>query len=305
MRILVTGACGFVGKHLIAELNAAGHEVFGVDVGHPPAGLLPEERCVTADITSLETMSKVVFDILPEACVHLAAWAFVPAGGANPQKMIEINVMGTTQVLEAFRIVAPKARLLAVSTAQVYGMKRREAPVREEDPLFPESFYAISKAAADEIARLYGRQCGMPVMVARPHNHIGPGQSPQFAVAAFARQIRAIAKGATPVMKVGNLDNVRDFTDVRDIVRAYRLLLEKGQPGQAYNIASGRQVRVGDLLDTLCRLAGVQPRIERDAALYRPDDGSPILDTQRLVDATGWTPGVRLDKTLKDILDQP
>lgn len=275
----------------------------GLDMGSAPVWLT-SHHFFSADITDAQALDKVVADTKPDACIHLAAWAFVPSGSVEPAKIFDINLTGTTHVLEAFRKIASPARILFISTSHVYGMRMRPAPIQEEDPLGPDTFYAISKAAADQICLLYARQYGMNSMVARPHNHIGPGQSPKFSIASFARQIVAIQNGAPPVMKVGNLDNRRDFTDVRDIVRAYRLLIEKGTPGQAYNIASGREVRVGDVLDRLCQLAGVTPEIGRDPTFYRPADENPTLDMRRIRKDTGWEPVIPLDQTLTDILNQ-
>lgn len=301
MRVLVTGATGFVGRYLLSELKAQGHAAYGLDLGAPPPDL-PVDAFVTADICRGDALPEAVARLRPDACVHLAAMAFVPSGKSSPVKMTEVNVMGTTRLLDAFRAHAPEARILFVSTAQVYGTRPRLAPVTEDDPLFPESLYGITKSAADGIARFFARQYGMPVMVARPYNHIGPGQAPDYVVASFASQVRAIREGAPAAIRVGNLESRRDFTDVRDIVRAYRLLLEKGAAGEAYNIASGRHVRIADVLARLCDLAGVQPRIDHDAALHRPVDHSLVLDITRLRQATGWAPAVPLETTLKDLV---
>lgn len=303
MRILVTGACGFVGRHLINELTLHGHQVIGLDIGNTPAWLTPA-TFISANITDAAALDQAVAAVNPDACIHLAAWAFVPSGTVDPAKIFDINLTGTTHVLEAFRKISSQARILFISTSHVYGMRMRPAPIQEEDLLGPDTFYAISKAAADQICLLYARQYRMNIIVARPHNHIGPGQSPQFSIASFARQVAAIRNGAPPVMKVGNLDNRRDFTDVRDIVRAYRLLIEKGTIGKAYNIASGHEIRVGDVLTRLCELAGVQPDIGRDPAFYRPADENPTLDTRRIRNDTGWMPVIPLDQTLSDILNQ-
>jgi len=302
MKILVTGACGFVGRHLIHELTTHGHQVIGLDMGSTPAWLT-SASFISANITDAETVEKVVAEVRPDACIHLAAWAFVPSGSVDPAKILNINLVGTTYILEAFRKISSAARILFISTSHVYGMRARATPIQEDDLLGPDTFYAISKAAADQICLLYAKQYGMNIMVARPHNHIGPGQSPQFAIASFARQVAAIRDGAPAVMKVGNLDNRRDFTDVRDIVRAYRLLAEKGIIGKAYNIASGLEVRVGDVLTRLCELAGVNPDISRDPAFYRPLDENPTLDTRRIRQDTGWKSVIPLDQTLKDILN--
>lgn len=301
MRILVTGACGFVGRHVLAELTAHGHETIGMSIGNPPPEL-PHNKFISANITDATRVAEIVSTLKPDACLHLAAWAF--AGGGETRQVIDINLMGTANLLEAFRTTFPEARVLVVSTAHVYGMKARPTAIREDDPLAPDSVYAITKAAADELSLLYARQHGLNIMVARPYNHIGPGQSPQFAIPAFAKQVSAIRKGAPPLMKVGNLDNRRDFTDVRDIARAYRLLLEKGQSGKAYNIASGHEVRMGDMLSRLCELAGVHPEIAKDDTLYRPTDQSPVLDISRLRADTGWAPHIPIDQTLSDILER-
>jgi GDP-4-dehydro-6-deoxy-D-mannose reductase len=301
MRVLVTGANGFVGRYLLRELAANGHEALAFDTAASP---LPEAaRSFTGDIRDRKVLEKILSRHQPDACVHLAGLTFVPSGWTAPEDMLAINVVGTACLLQTFRTAGSGARLIVASTAQVYGTQPAPAPLTEEAPLAPENLYAISKAAADRMALLYAQQHGMNVLTVRPHNHIGPGQAPQFVVPALARQIRAGAGGRATV-KAGNLDSRRDFTDVRDVARAYRLLLEKGQPGRAYNIASGRLWAVADIVERLARLAGVQPDILRDEALYRPADASPLLDTGRIRDDTGWAPEIDLDRTLKDILNE-
>lgn len=301
MRVLITGVAGFVGHHLVAELAAHGHESSGLD--RAVATDLPVREFIAADMCDGAAIHDAVVRLAPDACVHLAGMAFVPSGQAYPAQMAAVNIMGTTHLLEALRSAAPRARLLCISTAQVYGATGGPTPLREEDPLRPDSLYAVTKAASDGIALLYARQYGMPIMIARPHNHIGPGQSSAYVVASFASQVAAIRRGAPPLIKVGNLDSQRDFTDVRDVVRAYRLLIERGTPGEIYNIASGRQVRIGEVLSRLCELARIRPEIVRDNALYRPSDGGLILDTSRLRTTTGWAPTIPLDQTLHDLME--
>jgi len=229
----------------------------------------------------------------------------VPAGKASPDLMLAVNIMGTVNVLDSLRAQAPGCRVLVISTGQVYRAAPEGPPVTEEAPLRPVTVYAISKAAADMTTLAYAKQYGLHAMTARPNNHIGPEQTPPFAVAAFARQIKAIARGdAKPVLRVGNLDSRRDLADVRDVVRAYRLILEKGRPGEAYNISSRNSVRMGAVVEELCQLAKVKPTLEVDAALYRPADESPRLDTGKLSSDTGWKPQIPFPQTLRDVLSE-
>ncbi|MBN1268099.1 MAG: GDP-mannose 4,6-dehydratase, partial [Kiritimatiellae bacterium] len=282
------------------ELQEAGHEVSGLD--HESAPGLPAERMVTGDVRNPDTVAEAVRHLNPEACVHLAGIAFVPTGWSDPHLVFSVNLTGTINVLEAFRQHAPKARLLFVTSSEVYGRTPGPAPLTEAAPLAPANPYACSKMAADVMALLYARRYGMPAMTARPDNHTGPGQSDLFVTVAFATQLAAIAAGkAEPVLRVGNLDNVRDFTDARDVVRAYRLLVERGRAGEAYNIASGREVSVRVLLDGLCSVAGTYPRIEVDPQRYRPTDARPVLDTAKLRNDVGWAPRIPLQQTLHDI----
>lgn len=302
MRVLVTGAYGFVGRHVVAELLENGHQVWGYDVGIPPASLCGMTS-VEGDIRNADALKAAVRSSKPDACIHLAAIAFVPTGAASPETMLDVNVMGTIRMLEVFRHEARNARILAVSSAQVYGHKPRPAPVKEDDPFDPDSIYAISKAAVDQTSLLYARQYGMNISVVRPHNHIGPGQSPLYVVSAFARQVGEIARGGPQEIKVGNLESMRDFTDVRDVARAYRLLLDRGRAGEAYNLGSDSPIPIGDILRRLCAIAGVQPAITRDPARFRPIDRTPVLDINKLREATGWGPGIPLERTLADIME--
>ncbi|MBI2438439.1 MAG: GDP-mannose 4,6-dehydratase, partial [Lentisphaerae bacterium] len=224
-------------------------------------------------------------------------------GWRSPATVFSVNLLGTLNLLEAFRSCAAAARILVVSTAEVYGRRPRSKPVKEEDLLDPDSPYAIAKAAADQMALLYAHEHAMRVMTVRPYNHIGPGQNPNFAVASFAAQLTAISQGRSKaVLRVGNLECRRDFTDVRDVARAYRGLLEQGTVAQAYNLCSQRLISIRALLDQLCELSGVKPDLEVDPQRYRPASEWPELDTTRIEKDIHWKPEIPLSTTLNDIL---
>ncbi len=303
MRFLVTGINGFVGRHLAAELLGAGHSVRGF--GYPDTNDIHNQiEYDPADIRDQAQLNALIAHRKPDACIHLAGIAAPSLAEMNPQATFTVNTLGTINLLRALKDHAPECRTLCVSTAQVYGSRRQDCePVDENTPLRPENIYAITKAAADEAALAFGTVHGIPVMTARPHNHIGPGQSNDFAVAAFAGQVKKLALGEIKQITVGNLESRRDLTDVRDVVRAYRMLCELGTPGQAYNIASGCCVSMREILDRLCRLARVEADYKIAPELFRPTDTSLSLDTAALKQATGWHPVISLDQSLADIMD--
>lgn len=302
-RVLVTGAAGFVGRHLVRELESAGHKVATTDAlpaDAPAAAGLP--GYAPADLRDPAAMRALVRAARPDAVVHLAGVSFVPDGARDPTLALSVNIGGTWNLAEALAAEAPRARLLFVSTAQVYGTRPSPAPFREDSPLRPLSLYAVTKAAGESL--LLARQAAgsLDALVARPGNHTGPGQSPKFVAPAFARQVLAARRGEIAAIRVGNLDSVRSFADVRDVVRAYRLLLEKGASGGVYNVAADANVRIGDLLSRLLALAGCSAPVETDPALWRPTDACQDIDTSRLRADTGWAPALSLDDTLRDLL---
>jgi len=302
MRVLVTGVRGFVGRHLVPELSRHGHTVYGVTLpGEEP---FPPPYGFTCDIRDAESVRQAVRQAAPEACVHLAGIAFVPTGWTNPDLVFSVNLNGTIHLLEALRSEAPGARTLVVTSSEVYGREPSARALTEEAPLNPSNLYAVSKVAADLSSALYARRYGMTVMTARPQNHIGPGQSPNFMSQSFAAQLAAIASGkAPPILRVGNLECLRDFTDVRDVARAYRLLLEGGRAGEAYNIASGKLIPVRTVLDELCGLSGTRPTLQTDPERYRPTDSPPLLSIERIRQRVNWQPEIPLARTLRDIYE--
>ncbi len=300
-RILITGANGFVGQHAVYEFAAHGYEVYeGLGPGTRPS----HERQVTFNLLQTDTLHFLVQQIKPDACLHLAGQAHIPFCREDPVTATDLNVTGTVRLLEAFRRHAPESRILAVTSAEVYGQVPFGRAVQEEDPLHPTTLYGITKQAADQASLAFASQLGLSVMTARPWNHIGPGQHPRFVAAAFARQFASFVRGAPATMKTGNLQSQRDFTDVRDIVRGYRLILEKGSAGHAYNLSSSTLRPISALVEGFSTLCGIRPELETDPALFRPTDASPLLDTSKIREQCGWCPQIPLETSLQDILQE-
>ena len=295
MKVLVTGCNGFAGRHAIAALRQAGHEAVGGDLALAPGGASAD---VELDVRELASISRALATVRPDAILHLGGIAFVPLGWTEPQRLFAVNTIGTLNLLDAVRQLAPATRVLVVTSAEVYGSHPAPAPLAEDAPYRPDNIYGVAKAAADHAVLLYAAHHRLDAMVARPSNHIGAGQSKDFVSSSFADQLAAIAAGAPPLMRVGNLDQRRDFTDVRDVARAYVLLLEKGRTGHAYNIASGRMIPVREIFDALCDIAQVHPRVEVAPALFRPNENRPSYDTSRIRAHAGWHPEIPLRQTL-------
>lgn len=292
MRALVTGGSGFVGPWLCAHLADMGDEV--VTVGQE------------VDVTDADAVGAAVARVQPDAIYHLAGLAHVGRSWEEPAEYFRVNGAGTLNVAEAARAARVPPRLLVVSSAEVYGAVRPEQlPVDEDQPLRPVSPYAASKAAAELVGLQAHLGRHLPVVRARPFNHIGPGQSDTFAVPAFARRIAEATRDGTGVLRVGNLSAARDLLDVRDVVRAYRLLVERGEPGQVYNVCSGRAVEMASVVRRMLVLAGAGLELVEDPELMRPVD-VPVLegDPSRLRAATGWRDEVGLDDTLRAVLDE-
>jgi len=287
---------------LVRDLIRNGHEAIGFDLAfdEPVEGASFSH---TGDLVNADDISKVVAASAPDACVHLGGVAFVPSGKVHPAQVLTVNTLGTVNLLDAFREYAPEARIVTITSAQIYSLSHEKAIYTEDSPVAPIGMYSVSKAAADMATLAYADKYGMHTMTARPNNHTGPGQSPKFVIPGFARQVKAIAqRKAKPVMKVGNLESRRVFADVRDVARAYRLIIENGRKGLAYNISSMDLVPIRSVLDQLCRIAGISPKIVVDPDKFRPTDCSPLVSIDRLQDHTGWKQEIPLATTLKDML---
>ena len=316
MRFLVTGIGGFVGPHLARLLLEAGHEVFGLDKrdGSSPAldelhrrfpERFPRGAVLRADISDPHAVRNAVGAVCPDGLFHLAAISFVPASEADPRAAYRTNFVGALNVFTAVRETCPGCRVVHVGSGDAYGASGNEmSAITESAPFRPVSPYAVSKAAAD-LAAFEWYWSGGEVVRARPFNHTGPGQQPGFVCSNFARQIAEIELGRRPgVLEVGNLDATRDFTDVRDIVAGYLALWERGSAGEAYNLCSGRGVRIREIVEELCSHARRAPEVRVAEERCRPKEIRCLVGSFARAEAeTGWRPKLLLKETLKDLLE--
>ncbi len=290
MRAFVTGGSGFVGPWLCQHLTDSGDEVVLADL--------------SVDVTDGPALRKAVGDARPEVVYHLAAQSSVSASWDAPAATFSVNALGTVHLLSAVQACSPEARVLLVSSVEVYGVVRQvDLPITEAFPFRPVTPYAASKAAAEMAGVQAHLGLGLDVVRARPFNHTGPGQTAQFFVPSMARQIVEAARTGATELRTGDLTVRRDILDVRDVVRAYRLLAERGAPGEAYNICSGRSVTLEHVLCRLLALAGSDMVVTTDPSRLRPVDLPDLRgDPSHLRDATGWEPRYALDETLADVL---
>ena len=314
MRAFVTGAAGFAGSYLVEHLLANGRDVFGLVLDRHECGNLapaqdggqaPSLHPVEGDVQDERALRDALRIIRPDEIYHLAAQSSVRCSLEHPATTFAVNVLGTQALLEATRQVAPWARVLCVGSGEAYGESARAArPLREVDPLVPVSPYGSSKAAAEAVARRYGAEHGLHVVRVRPFPHTGPRHAPQFVYPNLARQLAEIRAGRrAALLEVGHAEVRRDLSDVRDVVAAYALALERGESGAVYNICYGRSVSVRDALQTMMRLADIRAEVVVRSDRLRPHDlealeGSPEAFHAR----TGWMPHIPLETTLRDLL---
>jgi GDP-4-dehydro-6-deoxy-D-mannose reductase len=307
LRILVTGAGGFVGSHLTkhlqevmpdAELHGTTLSDVSADVNNVPLHKI--------DLKDAAQVRSLLSDLKPDRIYHLAAQAFVPRSFEEPWETLENNILAQLNLIQESLKLELRPRLLVVGSAEIYGPVRpEELPLTEDSDLRPSSPYSVSKIAQDMLGLQYHLSHDLPIMRARPFNHFGPGQRDTFVAPGFATQIAAIESGEQPpVLKVGDLSAQRDFTDVRDIVRAYRLIIEQGEPGQVYNVCSGQAHSIQHLLDTLLSYSSISIEVRVDPDRLRPVT-VPVLEGSydRLHRATGWEPQIPFERTLADILN--
>jgi GDP-4-dehydro-6-deoxy-D-mannose reductase len=294
VKALITGGAGFVGTYLAAECVAAGHVAVPVDrIGE-----------VTLDITDRAAVQEAFAKIQPEVVYHLAALAHVGDSWSDPTNVLRVNIEGTANVLDAARACGVR-RVIVIGSSEEYGLVEPEdLPLREDSPLRPSTPYGVSKIAASFLALQAHIAHGLDVVRVRPFSHTGPGQSSQFLVPALAQRIATAERDGADEIVVGSLDPVRDISDVRDVVRAYRLLAERGTPGAVYNVCSGTGVTVREIAERLIAAARRPLRITVDPALVRPIDVPLFVGDSTLVRRdTGWRPEHALDETLTDVLE--
>ena len=306
MRVLITGVGGFVGRYLAAHLLEAGDEVWGLTRSGSADRMNPRVRLLAADLMDRGQVDATLAEARPEAIYHLAAESSVARSLKDPLAILLNNVVGQVNLLEAVAAAGLGPRILIVGSGEEYGPSRPdELPIAETKELRPISPYGVSKAAQGLLGHQYFATRGQKIVRVRPFTHIGPGQSSTFVTASFARQIAEMEAGRRePLMRVGYLEGQRDFTDVRDVVRGYRLLLHYGALGDVYNLASGRPRSVRSILDALLARSTARPRVETDPTLIRPTE-MPInyADCSKILAATGWRPEIPIEQTLADILE--
>src|SRR3990167_3245116 len=309
MKALITGITGFVGSHLAEHLLARGDEVYGTmrwrsrmdNINH----IKNKIKFIETDIRDSYSIEKAIMSVEPDVIFHLAAQSFVHTSFHAPQETLSTNIIGTVNLLEAIRNSKISPVIQIAGSSEEYGLvHENETPIKETNQLRPLSPYAVSKVAQDLLGYQYHKSYGIKTVITRAFNHEGPRRGEVFSTSNFAKQIAEIERGAEPVIQVGNLDSSRDFTDVRDVVRAYTVAVEKCDYGEAYNICSGKAWKISEMLKLLLSMSTKKIEIREDPARMRPSDVQLLLgDFSKFHKKTGWKPEIPFDKTMKDLLD--
>jgi GDP-4-dehydro-6-deoxy-D-mannose reductase len=304
MTILVTGASGFAGSHLIEQLSKTKeHTIFGTvfrDAATDDGSYTP----ISVDLTNESAVQSLIQKVKPDQIYHLASFSFVGESFQRGAELLQNNLLLQSYLLDAVQKYAPKAKLLVVGSAEEYGLSEEgEIPIREDHPFRPVNPYAVSKLAQDMLAYSYSISHQLQIVRVRPFNHIGERQTTAFAIPAFAHQIVEIERGKKEKLEVGNLEGIRDFTDVKDMVSAYILLMEKGVVGDVYNVGSGVGVSMKDVVRMLSEMATVPVETQTDASRLRPLDIPIIVADSKKIQALGWKTTIPLKETLKRVLE--
>lgn len=311
MKVLITGITGFVGSHLAEFCLARGDvEVYGTvrprsrmdNIKH----LKNDVILLDCDIRDATSVREVIEKSKPDYVFHLAAQSFVPTSWRAPAETLTTNIVGEVNIFEAVRELGLKSRIQIAGSSEEYGMVyENELPVKETNPLRPLSPYGVSKVAQDLLGYQYNKSYGLHIVRTRGFNHTGPRRGEVFVTSNFSKQIAEIEKGKRdPVIHVGNLEAIRDFTDARDMVRAYWLSLEKCEPGEVYNVSSDKGVKIEDMLSMLLMMTDNKIETRQDPARMRPSDVEVLVgDSTKFRKTTGWKPEIPFEKTLEDLLN--
>lgn len=305
-KALIIGAAGFVGNYLIDHIQKSC--AWSIVVTKIPQEEIRHQGIEIRDLNILDKEAVVTLlkETRPDYIFHLAAQSSVAVSWKNPGLTVDVNVKGSLNVLDAVRELDYKPRVLLIGSGEEYGhVRQEEIPITEDNVLRPGNIYAATKACQNMLGKIYSQAYGMNVMMVRAFNHVGPNQAPMFVVADFCKQVAEIECGLKePVMKVGNLSAKRDFSDVRDVVRAYVMLIENGCAGETYNVGSGKAVAIQEILDMILKLSSTAITVEVDPARMRPVD-VPIIeaDIEKLEECTGWKREIPLERTIEETLD--
>ncbi len=305
MRVLVTGSQGFAGRHLVDWAKRQGAHVVGCIRPGRPAPTDSDVEWVEWDVQNGAAFADLLRSRRPDRIFHLAAIASVAAAERDRTQTLAVNTGGVLAIVEALSDQDSSARLVLASSCEVYGPGQPGRRLNELSPQRPVTFYGVSKWMAEETVRLFARR-SVDGVILRPFNHIGPGQAPAFVSSSFARQIVAMERGIQPLeLKTGNLEVIRDFSDVRDVVRAYWLAADSAETGQTYNVASGSPTSIQGMLELLLEQTEVEVAVVRDPALQRKNDNPYLVgDASRLGQEVGWRPEIALRQTVRDLLDE-
>jgi GDP-4-dehydro-6-deoxy-D-mannose reductase len=312
MRVLITGVNGFVGSHLSEYiLNNNLGEVYGSyrtkneDFSNTKK-IMKKINFVECDITDSYSVDMTIEEIKPDYIFHLAAQAFVPSSWKSPVETLNTNIIGSLNLFEAIKKNNKKIKIQIAGSSEEYGLvKENEVPIKESNPLRPLSPYGVSKVAMDLLGYQYHQSYGLNIIRTRAFNHEGPRRGESYVTSNFAKQVALIEAGEQePVINVGNLEAKRDFTDVRDMVKAYWLAVEKGIPGEVYNIASGKAYKIQEVVNILKKLSKKEFKVKQDPSRLRPSDVQILLgDSTKFRKQTGWKPEIPFEKTMEDLLD--
>jgi GDP-4-dehydro-6-deoxy-D-mannose reductase len=309
-QVLITGITGFVGSHLADLLLEKGYKVYGTYRWRSPldniSHIKDKLNLIQADLSDARSMDVAVKQANPDYIFHLAAQSYVLASWVMPAQTIQTNVVGQVNLLEAVRKADINPVIHIAASSEIYGLVHpSETPIKETNPVRPLSTYGVSKLAQDMLGYQYFKSYGMKIIRTRAFNHTGPRRGDVFVTSNWTKQVAEIENlKKEPVMYVGNLHSKRDFTDVRDMVKAYLLAVEKGTPGEVYNIGSGKAIQMSELLKMILSLSKEKIRVEQDPARMRPSDVDVLVcDCTKFHEATGWTPKIKFEQTLKDLLD--